>query len=243
MPAAAFGKVAEQAKTLELADDWDLDVGGDITTNGTLTADSVVTDTLSVSNDVTFANVTTTAVTATNLTLGGVAIPNANQQDKYLKMKSDGSGLEWGAVTFPTLATVATTGSYNDLNNKPTIPPTPNDYITEQGTSGDWTYRKYNSGVAECWGNFTCNVTGWTAWGNAYEAQRSPELQPAYPTGLFNATPVLNVNVWHPSIGTMGVELYGTHDKDTCPKIIPIRPNSGSTGQLGVSIHSVGKWK
>lgn len=26
------------------------------------------------------------------------------------------------------------------------------DYVTEQGTSGIWTYRKWNSGVAECWG-------------------------------------------------------------------------------------------
>ena len=26
------------------------------------------------------------------------------------------------------------------------------DYIVEQSTSGIWTYRKWNSGVAECWG-------------------------------------------------------------------------------------------
>jgi hypothetical protein len=26
------------------------------------------------------------------------------------------------------------------------------DYVTEQGTSGIWTYRKWNSGIAECWG-------------------------------------------------------------------------------------------
>lgn len=26
------------------------------------------------------------------------------------------------------------------------------DYIVEQGTSGIWTYRKWNSGIAECWG-------------------------------------------------------------------------------------------
>lgn len=27
------------------------------------------------------------------------------------------------------------------------------DYVVEQGTSGIWTYRKWNSGVAEAWGN------------------------------------------------------------------------------------------
>ena len=243
MPAAAFGKVAEKIKTLELASDWKLDVGGDIDSGGTVTADSVVTEDLNVTNDVTFANVTANAVEATSLTLDGFDIPDANQQDKYLKMKSDGSGLEWGAVTFPTLATVATTGDYDDLSNKPTIPPTPNDYITEQGTSGDWIYRKYNSGVAECWGNFTVNVTGWNSWGNLYEGARSVNLAPAYPTGLFNATPVLNVTVWHPSIGLAGCEVFGTHSKDNVPSIIPLRPSTGGTGQIGVCIHSVGTWK
>lgn len=27
------------------------------------------------------------------------------------------------------------------------------DFVVEQGTSGVWTYRKWNSGIAECWGN------------------------------------------------------------------------------------------
>ena len=38
-----------------------------------------------------------------------------------------------------------------------------NDYVVEQGTSGIWTYRKWNSGIAEYWGkeqNFTLE-TGW----------------------------------------------------------------------------------
>ena len=29
------------------------------------------------------------------------------------------------------------------------------DYIVEQGTSGIWTYRKWNSGIAECWGEYS----------------------------------------------------------------------------------------
>ena len=31
------------------------------------------------------------------------------------------------------------------------------DYITEKGTSGIWTYRKYSSGIAECWGKYTAS--------------------------------------------------------------------------------------
>jgi hypothetical protein len=33
------------------------------------------------------------------------------------------------------------------------------DYIVEQGTNGIWTYRKWNSGIAECWGNVSTTPT------------------------------------------------------------------------------------
>lgn len=39
------------------------------------------------------------------------------------------------------------------------------DYIVEQGTSGIWTYRKWDSGIAECWGATTIRVTSNTASG------------------------------------------------------------------------------
>lgn len=39
-----------------------------------------------------------------------------------------------------------------------------NDYVVEQGTSGIWTYRKWASGVAECWAKFTQTVTPGDAW-------------------------------------------------------------------------------
>lgn len=35
------------------------------------------------------------------------------------------------------------------IKNKPT------DYVVEQGANGNWTYRKWASGVAECWGMVT----------------------------------------------------------------------------------------
>ena len=38
------------------------------------------------------------------------------------------------------------------------------DFIVEQGVSGMWTYRKWNSGIAECWGLFTQTVEVTNAW-------------------------------------------------------------------------------
>lgn len=31
--------------------------------------------------------------------------------------------------------------------------PSAKDFIVDTGTEGIWTYRKWNSGIAECWGN------------------------------------------------------------------------------------------
>ena len=71
----------------------------------------------------------TGASSSTNGSEGLVPAPSAGDQDRYLK--ADGT---WGAITAYThpsthpasmitgLATVATSGSYNDLTNKPTIP-------------------------------------------------------------------------------------------------------------------------
>lgn len=41
------------------------------------------------------------------------------------------------------------------------------DYIVEQGTSGQWSYRKWNSGFAECWGCQTQIVNINNSWGNS----------------------------------------------------------------------------
>jgi len=43
------------------------------------------------------------------------------------------------------------------------------DYVVEQGTSGIWTYRKWNSGIAECWGKTSLQTISVTiAWAGLY---------------------------------------------------------------------------
>lgn len=45
----------------------------------------------------------------------------------------------------------------------------PEDYIIEENTSGIWTYRKWASGIAECWGAQNVgSVSGFTASGNLF---------------------------------------------------------------------------
>ena len=47
------------------------------------------------------------------------------------------------------LHAVATSGNYNDLSNKPTIPATPKAYVTETWTGHNGWYRKYSDGWIE----------------------------------------------------------------------------------------------
>ena len=56
------------------------------------------------------------------------------------------------------------------------------DFVVEEGTSGDWVYRKWNSGVVEAWGykNFG-SVTG-TMWSSPV---RYSDQNLALPSGLF----------------------------------------------------------
>lgn len=46
-----------------------------------------------------------------------------------------------------------------------------NDYVIVQGRSGIWTYRKWNSGFAECWCTASNKVATDTKWGNVYYYQ------------------------------------------------------------------------
>ena len=50
---------------------------------------------------------------------------------------------------------------------------TPADYVVETGTSGIWTYRKWNSGIAECWGIYTMASSCTLAWGSLYYSNKT----------------------------------------------------------------------
>lgn len=60
------------------------------------------------------------------------------------------SELQWDTISGkPKFATVATTGSYNDLENRPSIPATPNAYVTQVWRSGSNWYRTWSDGFIE----------------------------------------------------------------------------------------------
>lgn len=62
------------------------------------------------------------------------------------------------------------------------------DYIVEQGISGIWTYRKWASGIAECWGVYTYSGNITQQYGTNYYGTATI----SFPTGLFSSAPTVN---------------------------------------------------
>lgn len=66
------------------------------------------------------------------------------------------------------------------------------DYVVEQGNDGIWTYRKWDSGMVECWAHtsFSTNIT--VAVGNIYYNPRFTTVY--FPNNLFIAAPTVFIN-------------------------------------------------
>ena len=115
------------------------------------------------------------------------------------------------------------------------------DYIVEQGTSGIWTYRKWNSGIAECWGKTTVTGTSWTAWGSCYELLGGTSYW-VYPTNLFTQIDSFNVNPFGDNSGSW-CETYNNGTNIRTPSCYAIRPNTASTLSITISFFVLGRWK
>lgn len=114
------------------------------------------------------------------------------------------------------------------------------DYIVEEGTSGIWTYRKWNSGIAECWGYKLTSGT-WSAWGSVYSHDIPSE---AYPSGLFIEAPTCVGSAKCASGNSVGGINTNGGTKDNACGFTLIRGTalSGSVNFLAFW-HAIGKWK
>ena len=115
------------------------------------------------------------------------------------------------------------------------------DWIVEEGTSSIWTYRKWDSGIAECWGTLTQNITSWSQWGTLYEGIASTHTA-TYPNGLFTSTPDFWANSKGNSVGAF-IETFSVGSSTTTPQIYAVRPTTGNLGNFNISISAKGRWK
>ena len=118
------------------------------------------------------------------------------------------------------------------------------DYIVEQGTKDGWIYRKWNSGIGECWKNVTLSTAVSTTWGSMYTGSKT--TRQSYPF-VFIEKPVEQAcltasssSVWlFPDNSGNGVN--GTH---ASAQYGVARPSAVSTvGEYYISLSVIGRWK
>ena len=113
------------------------------------------------------------------------------------------------------------------------------DYVVEEGTSGIWQYRKWNSGIMEAWiiEDLESSTTPIALVGGMYGS-----VDVAIPQGFISAPR----GVSSARLGT-GAGFTFTIPKNTQQINIGILSNQGNSGeQIDATIHSIiltGKWK
>lgn len=116
------------------------------------------------------------------------------------------------------------------------------DYIVEQGTSGIWTYEKWNSGKAVCWGTKTGNLSRISTYFNFH---LYAFVDVAFPSSLFIEPPKAFPKM---RIGTSGggtidirynVDSTITKDKMNVYGI----SETNATQACRADIYAIGRWK
>ena len=116
------------------------------------------------------------------------------------------------------------------------------DLIVEQGVTGIWTWRKWQSGFAECWGRIQKSITGssWSAWGSLYQA----EIVQGYDYPFeFTDTPKEQATLHSASGGMLNGGAW-TLSASTTGDYYIIHPNSLSNSySCLLDLYVVGRWK
>ena len=114
------------------------------------------------------------------------------------------------------------------------------DYIVDQGTEDIWTYRKWNSGIAECWGTRTVSLNINQGFGALYYTTFNQGL----PSGLFTAvdsvTATRNGLKGGSGNGLVWISFHSTSTSQLGAYVID---SVSQTQTWSFSFHVIGKWK
>ncbi len=119
------------------------------------------------------------------------------------------------------------------------------DYVVESGSGGIWRYRKWNSGLAECFGVSTITTDVKCSYGSGYlcsDGTTAKALSAYFPTGLFKSVIVADASANH-----VGKVMLTTGSGFTNEKMnyYIFTPNNVSYTGLSITVHfhAVGTWK
>lgn len=110
------------------------------------------------------------------------------------------------------------------------------DYVVEQGTSGNWTYRKWKSGFCEAWGEHDKVFAATTTTGALYTSSSNITID--LPSNLFNF-------VLLPTAEVKSYSMMITFANYTTSQLSfrPISTNSRAENTWTVRTHVIGTWK
>lgn len=110
------------------------------------------------------------------------------------------------------------------------------DFVVEQGASGIWTYRKWNSGIAECWGTGSVSALCKNQSGSCWFTD---DLTIVLPTGLFTENGVVNLNCH--DYWCWIAKAHMSQAKNVNFRIA--RSSNYQTFNTNVDIRAIGRWK
>lgn len=119
------------------------------------------------------------------------------------------------------------------------LPPKVADYVVEEGTSGIWTYVKWNSGRLECHGNYVANIAINTSSGS-YGGYRSANITTTnFPVSFISKPTVLAT-----AQGAGGWWVNNVADSNTTrPSFYLSCGASLSSSSRSIAISAYGRWK
>lgn len=142
-----------------------------------------------------------------------------------------------GEMSIGTEEKPYSTGYFNQIY----IGGNPVSVIEEEGTSGIWYYRKWSSGIAECWANKNCgDIAVISAWGALFEGSNIGGI--AYPSGLFVSQPIFLPSAQTTRYGICGIEIDGG-DATTTPNLYLLRATAQTVQGVYLSLYAKGRWK
>lgn len=117
------------------------------------------------------------------------------------------------------------------------------DYIVEQGSKNGWTYRKWNSGRAECW-KIVALTTDAVAWGALFRGSNYISRQ-TYPF-TFTDKPVEQATLQSGTLGAMIVPAdsgNGVNGSSASAQYTICRPAATTSAEYYISLYVCGNWK
>lgn len=158
---------------------------------------------------------------------------NVNDQ---VKINPDGTLTASGNATIGGNETVSgnlSVGGSLTINSQPLA-----DYVVEEGTSGAWTYRKWDSGIAECWSNNyslgSCAIT--SSYGNAFYIAKTDY---SFPTDLFISAPQVNVS----TLSSLGLLSASVYEVTASKYSFFLWDTQSETLTVSISVRAIGEWK